>query len=102
MQSIACCRTAFVRSFLMLVVVACCVAQSTAARSVLLIAQLRSVDETFADFGYFSEAVGLGQIGQIFAMTTRQYARGLDGTRPVTVYVDGEADEYRWLSHTAD
>ncbi len=68
-----------------------------AERVPLLIGQLRSSQEAFADFNFLTEAIGLGQLGQIFSVTTQQYTRGIDGTRPITLFIDGEADGYRWL-----
>lgn len=68
-----------------------------AERAPVLICQLRSAGEAFADFNFLADAIGLGQLGQIFTITTQQYARGIDQDRSITLLIDAESDNYRWL-----
>jgi hypothetical protein len=71
-----------------------------AQRQPLLIATVRSLDELFGDLNYLAEAAGAAPLGQILTITTEQYARGLDRSRPIVLYVDtttrGDRD-FRWL-----
>ena len=63
-----------------------------------LAANVRSVGEVYADLNYLTSAVGAGALGQLVAMTTRQYASGLDQRRPVLLTVDSpQPESLRWL-----